>query len=143
MSYQKTLQEWAQEWKQEHLSEDVKKLIAQANFDLWYGSSGLEGEDEEDPYPGFTTATETISDALEDMPSSLYIDEQSDYVSDSEPEGDKCEGCEGMGTYDDEEESKCLDCNGTGYIEPEPYYLVERSDIRAALLGKELAPYIR
>jgi hypothetical protein len=39
--------------------------------------------------------------------------------------------------------TECMDCNGAGYIEPEPYYLVERSDIRAALLGKELAPYIR
>jgi hypothetical protein len=138
MSYQKALQEWAQEWKQEHLSEDIKQLISQANMDLWHGPFW----GEEDAYPGFVPACKEISQALEDMPSSLYIDEQSDYVSDSEPEGDKCDGCSGEGTYDDEEESKCLDCNGTGYIEPEPYYLVERADIRAALVGKELAPYI-
>src|SRR5271163_270507 len=152
--YDKMLQEWASKWKQENLSEQVRKLISQANFDLYYGpvqdgavGDPAEGDEEWNSYPGFTTATKTISQELQALPSDLYIDDMCGDVSEHEPQAEKCESCNGEGVCDNEEDNltpgTCNNCHGHGYFDPEEYWHIERADIRQAIVGKELSEYLR
>lgn len=62
---------------------NVKKAKAAAMQNLYYGPGG------DDPdAPGYTTALETIRDWIDsDMPQTLYYDDQSGSVDESEPEG--------------------------------------------------------
>jgi hypothetical protein len=147
-SYEEALKKWVRTWRDEHLSEDVRKLIKQANYDLFYGpiNDGAVGdpaeEDEElSKYPGFTSACKQIRDALDDLPSDLYLDEESDEVRTSEPEHEKCEACDGEGLVDD---ITCEECQGNCGFEPAgTWYHAERSDILGVVVGKELAAYVR
>jgi hypothetical protein len=157
-NYDKTLQEWATKWKSEHLTPEVVKLLSQANYDLWYGpindgSFGdlAEGDEELQKYPGFTTATRIIAQALTSIPSDLYVDADSGEVLDHAPEEEKCQSCDGEGTVGDDDpthlqvrKETCTDCNGRGAFEaPGDWWHVERPDILKVIVGKELSEYIR
>jgi hypothetical protein len=56
-AYKTALSEWASYAKQE-LDSQITTLIAQANYDLYYGPC------EDEDYPGFSTAVRLISDAI-------------------------------------------------------------------------------
>jgi hypothetical protein len=116
------LRDWAKEKRQE-LGPEIISLIGKAKYDLYYGPSG--GGLEED-YPGFEKATKKISAALDDVvPSTLYIDTQAGGWSDSEPDWEE-EDEEGVRSYHQED-----------------WYKVDRKDLIAALVGDELAQYVR
>jgi len=146
-SYEEALKKWVRTWRDEHLSEDVRKLIKQANYDLFYGpiNDGAVGdpaeEDEElAKYPGFTSACKQIRDAIDGLPSDLYIDTDSGEVRDSEPEAERCEACEGEGVVDG---ITCEECQGHGGFDPSgDWWHAERREIRACLLGTELVSYL-
>jgi hypothetical protein len=110
---QRTLEAWAKEYRAT-LEPNVKRLVDQANFDLYNGPSG-----NDDDFPGFTTATRTIADALDDLPSVLYVDLGCEGWQDVEP------------TWD----------HDAGVFE-EDYCRVERHDLIGALVGRELAEYL-
>lgn len=92
------------------LPHKVRSLISQANYDLQLGPVV------DDPqYPGFDTATSTISKALEDANlQSIYYEEWSGFCVNEIPK----------------------DGN------PEDYYEINTDQIKTLLLGKELSPYI-
>lgn len=137
MNDNRAVAEWAKETRAK-LDERLRKLIGQANFDLYYGPSGgglddTEEDGETSPYPGFDTACRTIRTMLEDeIPSHIFVDEQ-DCWWETEPVADECYGCEGAG---------CKDCDGSGSVEPEPYAKVDRRALIQAIVGKELAGYV-
>jgi len=152
-AYTKALTEWAKKWKEENLSEDVRKLISQANYDLWYGpindgavGDPAEGDEELSKYPGFTSACEKIREECDELPSDLYLDTDTGEVRQSEPEPERCETCAGTGEVEAEEGDgveKCADCNGLCGFEPAgDWWHVERREIRHIILGKELAEHI-
>lgn len=157
-SYEKMLAEWAKQWKEEHLTPEVRKLISQANFDLWHGpvkngayGDPAEGDEEWDSYPGFVKACDAIKDSLKELPSDIYLDVDSGFVSESEPEPEKCQTCDGEGSVGDDDptheqvrKDKCTDCNGIGSFEPAgDWWHAETSQIRIAIVGKELSEYVR
>jgi len=127
------LKDWTKETK-ETLDAEVKKLISQANFDLYYGPSGggLDDEDEDGTpaYPGFETACREIRRALSDLPSTVYVDEDSGCWTTTEPSCWTCGGCE--------------ECDGEDLcvLEPGPYVVYERKDLIRAIVGRELAEYV-
>jgi hypothetical protein len=111
------------------VGDDIKRLIRLANWDLYYGP-GVDYTESSEPiaddgetWPGFSKACREIRDALD--VGTLYIDDQSDCVSDREPECqcDNREDCDG---------SCCND-----------WYSVEPRDVLSIVVGKELAPYVR
>lgn len=164
----KELQGWATEFRKTLLDE-TKRLIGQAKYDLWFGPSGG-GLDDADPcddcggvgawdgktcdtckgsgelgvYPGFEIACERICEALEDVPSVLFFDVQCGGWSEKEPSPDECQACSGTGFFDGDED-ECIDCRGEGSFEPdwEAYVKIERPQLIVALVGKELAEYVR
>jgi hypothetical protein len=157
-SYQKLLMEWAKKWKAEHLTPEVRKLISQANFDLYNGpvkdgafGDPAEGDEEWSSYPGFSKACKLIAEALNDLPSDLYLDTDSDFVSEIEPQPEKCQTCDGEGTVGDDDptheqvrKDKCSDCDGRGSFDPAgEWYHAEPFEIRNAIVGKELSEYVR
>jgi hypothetical protein len=133
-AFDRTLKAWAAEFLGT-LSDETRNLIMSANRDLW------EGPHAEDGYPGFVRATLAIREALEDVPSTLWIDVGAEYWSTSEPKAEPCETCSGNG-YDSDDQT-CPDCT-EGWVEPftEETYRVERRDLVRALVGKELAEYL-
>jgi hypothetical protein len=141
---------WAHAWREEHVTKELQTLINLANWDLYYGPTLPGDSDETADYPGFTTACKRIADALDDLPSSLYVDDQSsDCYSESEPEPEECPTCEGTGTPesngqvdDDGEDLECPDCCGRGQFEPGEYWRFDRRDLKVAIVGKELAGYV-
>lgn len=137
MKYDKVLQVYAKEWKEKFLSEDVLKLIAQATSDLYNGPVVEEG------YPGFVSACVQIKEALHSLPSYIYIDTQSESVSEHEPQSQECHTCGGTGKNSAEDET-CDTCDGTGKQAPvwEDFAEIDSVQIRIAILGKELASYI-
>jgi len=157
-AYEKLLAEWAKKWKEENLSKEVRKLISQADFDLWHGpvkdgayGDPAEGDEEWFSYPGFTKACEAIAVALQQLPSDLYLDTDSGETSEKEPEPERCETCKGEGSVAvdrteewDEHTGKCQDCNGRGSFDPAgEWWHAERREIRTAIVGKELSEYVR
>jgi hypothetical protein len=159
-AYDRTLKAWAKQWSDENVTPDVQKLINLATFDLYYGPAGLEAdepardeygnENEWAGYPGFTSACERIAEVVDDVPSTLWLDVDAEGWTDVEPEWEHpCERCEGSGSIPNSDPGtwpslECLDCNGTGYMgEPTDYYYqVEREDLIAAVVGRELAKYL-
>jgi hypothetical protein len=149
-AYERTLDAWAKAWKTENLTDETRELIMQAVHDLWHGplfeavnvSEGL-------GYPGFTTACKRIREALDDMPRELFIDCDCEQWQTEEPEATKCETCNGQGMLDDNADgncSQCEDCKGAGSFgayEFGEWYKVEYEDLVAAIVGKELAGYVR
>jgi hypothetical protein len=131
----KALTKWALKWKDEYLSTEVRILIGQAITDLYEGTLF------DETYPGFTTACNTIKQALLDLPSNLYIDLDTDDVSETEPQAEECEGCKEDNTtvFDHD----CLVCGNTGSVDPGgEWYHVERAEIKAAVVGKQLSGYV-
>jgi hypothetical protein len=127
--FDSAIKAWASETKAA-LPAEVRTLISQANFDLYYGPSGGGLDDEDSTYPGFTTACRRIREALSDaVPSTLYVDED-DCYSTTEPSAESCGGCE--------------DCSGEDLcvVEPTAYASVDRAVLVRALVGRELAGYV-
>lgn len=125
----KALTRWAKQWKEENLTEEVRSRISQATTDLYYGTVI------DDDYPGFITATKEITQALQALPFDVYIDLDTDEVSEKEPQQQEECGCE--------DPSECDTCEGTGTIETGgEWYHVERAEIKAAVVGKQLSGYV-
>jgi hypothetical protein len=156
--YDRILEAWSKKWKEENLTDEVRKLINQANFDLYYGpiNDGAIGDPAEDDeelkkYPGFSKAVAIIIKALDDLPSDLYLETETGFVSESEPQPEKCQTCDGEGTVGDDDpthrqvrEDRCTDCDGRGCFDTTgDWWHVERRDILIAILGKELSSYVR
>ena len=144
---ERTLEAWAKEQRQA-LDATIRQRIQQANYDLYFGPVGdgavgdpADGSDDWAGYPGFTKATAEIADALDAVPSRLFLDVDAEYWTDHEPEGEKCEECHGEGATEGE---KCDLCNGVGVIEPawECWYEVDRKELLRAIVGKELVAYL-
>ena len=105
------------------LPEEIQMLITQATYDLYYGPWGVE-EIDGYIYPGFASACDQISDAVDEV-SDLYIDIQSGEAFEHEPE-----------PWTDEETGEV--------VEPyyEDWYHLDRKEVLKYLVGKELATYI-
>ncbi len=101
-----------------NLPNNIKTLISQAKYDLYYGPIVDDPE-----YPGFSTATSLISQALEDV-NDLWIDTFAGSYSTSEPEP----------IEDDEGET----------IEPtyEDYLHLSRERVQQHIVGTELGKYL-
>ena len=125
---------WRAQWAAENLDADTERLITQATYDLYFGPIGDDDEDAP-PYPGFETACDRIKLALRDLPSTLYLFDDWEDWSETEPEAHTCEECKGDGGPCD----FCVD----GSVDPEPYYALDRSEVVRIVVGKELAEYVR
>ena len=132
----RTLAAWAKEYRAQ-LDPSIVKLIEGAKQDLHFGPA----YGEESDFPGFETACLAIKSALEDVPSTLYVDTDAEVWQESEPSAYECPECVGNGVPTDDD---CPGCAGSGKVEPylEETYQVERRDLVRALVGKELAEYV-
>ena len=137
----KVLASWRKKFL-DSLAPETRKLISQANWDLYYGpiGDGAYGDPCDDPdsefkgYPGFSAATHLISEALDSLPSTLYVDADCDQWQEREPEHERCEACEGEG---------CNDCNGRGGWEASgDWWRFEREDLKKEIVGQELLAYV-
>lgn len=92
-----------------------------------------EGDKVEEVYTGLVGGV--LRDFIENLPSELYIEEFSEDVMEVEPEG----------YWEDEDEEEYEDEYDTVkedtrvWIEPEPYVVVDREEIVAALFGRTIA----
>lgn len=145
-AYERTLRAWAAEWRAANLGEDryTRELIANANYDLWYGPHDYEN------WPGFETACREIKRALKSVPSTLYVDTDAECWTETEPpQYEQCPDCEGgwaTGIPESDGEA-CETCDGTGEIESATpsdggWWEVSRRDLVRAIVGKELAEYV-
>lgn len=143
--------EWAKGWRLAHMDEPTRKLVSQANYDLWYGPVGngavgdpAEGDHDWDEYPGFTSACEKITDALETLPRTLFIDTACHLWQETEPQSEECDACDGLGNTIEDESEPCEVCNGQHWIEPfwEDWLKLDRKDLKQLIVGKELAQYV-
>ncbi len=84
-------------WLYSKLDEPTCRLLNKATFDLWYGPVGIEAEDDEDePYPGFETATDRIIDVLDEWAgTTLWYNTGYGGLLETEPEGELIEGEDG------------------------------------------------
>lgn len=139
-AYERTLAAWATEFRT-GLPEEIRRLIAQAKMDLHFGCS-------EDDFPGFETACQKIIPALSELPSTLYLDTDSETWSTERPESSyECEDCDGEGMVCEpgtDLEDTCETCDGEGRVEydNENWYEVDKKALRTAVVGKELAEYV-
>ena len=112
------------------IDEETETLINQVNFDLFYGPSGLD-----DDYPGYQTAMDTLSRIFDEVPTVLFIEVSSEYVTDKEPEPCvPCLECDGDG-------EPCEYCDGEGWTEEslEDWSQLDRRQALAMVVGSELA----
>jgi hypothetical protein len=110
------------------LPPELARLRTLAIADLWHGplASREAADDDGEPWPGFSAAVAQLSEWADDnLPSTVWYDEDCGSLSTSEPEGSE-----------DEETGE--------WIEPylETTYLVERSEILAAVFPRQLAGYL-
>src|ERR1700733_11093979 len=94
-AYDRVLKEWRKEWCDTNIDAETNKLINLASYDLIYsapcdGSVSDPPTDEygnENEWSGydFTRACEKIGKALENLPSALYIDVETEYWSETAP----------------------------------------------------------
>lgn len=112
------------------MPKDVERAGRLASWDLWNGpltcceecgSDSLSTCACEHPYPGFQRACDVVSRWADENVGTLYLEIDTGYVSSEEPQGEEIDG---------------------EYVEPLPYYVIERGDILAALFGRELASYL-
>jgi hypothetical protein len=103
-AFRRTLTAWADEYRAEN--PDLDEAIACATYDLYFGP----GADPESM--GFETALGIIKAAMQEVPSTLYVDVDAEIV-----------------TEDEEDASEYT-------------YTADLRDIKRALFGKELAPYV-
>ena len=136
------------------LDDSIVRLIDQATWSLNFGP-GCENDEGDDgeAFPGFETACERIREALDqaNVRSSLYVDMGGEpLVLDHEPDQyEDCYECDGTGEANADEEAsmcepECRACNGSGRVEAflEETYHVDSRDVKAAIVGKDLAEYV-
>ena len=128
-AYERVLEGWAKDYRKEHFTPEVAKALRLANYDLHFGppcqsDCCAEPTDEygnENEWSGFSfeKACIAIKEALQDLPSKLYIDVMCEDYSTSLPEQEECSECnDGMIRNDEGDEIKCSNCNGEGVFEP-------------------------
>lgn len=124
----RALENWASSKKAE-LHPRIKRLIALANWNLYYGPSMLGQDDDEDTedgskvkWPGFTEACREIANATEDI-SDVWVDIQSENVQTSEPEAE-------------------VDGEEVFEVCWEDWAMVEARQVKAVFFGSELAQHI-
>lgn len=117
-----------EEWAKAKVNEQTMHLIHLANSDLYYGPLYFDSQGEQCLWCDksakqfdFSAACQTIRDALDDLPSTVYYNHMNEEIEDKAPEA-----------YEDEDGK---------WIEPwwEDYYEV---DVKDELLGSELKSYI-
>jgi hypothetical protein len=143
-AYDRTVAAWAQQWKADNLDAKTIKLIMQANQDLYEGPFPSDED-----YPGFITACRTIKAALQDIPSVLYIDTETETWQEKKPEGERCDQCQGIGAIEMNDSvlglvsEKCAICWGLGCFDPiGDWWKANQKNLKIALVGKELASYV-
>ncbi len=137
--HDQTLYEWARQFRAT-LSPETRQLIAEAQFDLLFGPNGL--DDIEGNWPGFGTALFLISEALEAVPSVLYIDTMIGCWSETEPEPTACDACHGE-VPENENDYQCPVCLGNAEVVCSGDYVkVERRQLISAIVGKEMGAYL-
>ena len=112
-----------------------QRLINAAHFDLWHGPHGAGWEPDGDgwQYPGWDAAADAIGELVSLLPSTLYYDADCAYVTDSEPEGYWTE------PEEDADPDGADEPFTPEWVEPAPYYVLDRADITRAMLGPDLA----
>jgi hypothetical protein len=123
---------WVKDYR-EAMSRELHDLITMAKMDLYFGPY-YEEDDPERPtkWPGFITACKRIYDALDDIPSRIWVAEYDpECWQDLEP--DTC-------AHECGEEPPDGMCNGAHYGD---FYQFDRAQLIEALLGKELIHYVR
>lgn len=147
MNWKQPLKVWADDYRKTMLNQHVQDLIRMANYDLHFGpcngfgpcsDCGEPGETQTE-WLGFEKATVEIAAALDDAPRTLWVDTVCDIVSDVRPaETDPCYQCEGL-------DKDCELCQGHGEINAcfEDIVEIDRREILAAIVGKDLAEYVR
>lgn len=146
---------WAKDWKAENIDEPTRRLIPLANFDLYHGpvGDGAYGDPaDDDPeewagYPGFSKAADAIARALDALPSALFLDVDTGYCQESEPDPERCEDCDGSGETtmwgDNVIVVRCDACHGRGCFEASgEWYRLDRGELKRAIVGNELAQYV-
>jgi hypothetical protein len=133
--FEKTLQQWAKQWKTENLTEEDRRIINQANMDLYMGCH-------EEDYPGWEDALALIKTALKEVPSILYVDTYAEDWTENDPSmepWEKCSECD-----DTPNEEGCAVCFGEGVVETclEGWYSIERKQLVQAIVGRELVSYL-
>jgi len=155
-AYDRVLETFAKDYRKQHFDAEVAKAVRLANYDLHFGppcasdccAPATDEHGNENEWSGFSfeEACIAIKEALEDLPSKLYIDVMCEDYSDSEPQYEDCPVCDksGMTVNDEGDEIKCDNCNGEGIFEPdyENIYEVERLQLIKAIVGKELSNYV-
>ena len=146
----KALKLWAADWKNDYLNEHVRTLIAQSTYELWYGPTI---GDWEETYPGFQSACIAILQALENLPSDLYINVEDGCWQEMAPDLIKCDTCDGEGEIilyhtddlnkeDEIDRTQCPACKGRGCFDAEGWYKIDRQQLKEVVVGKELAQYV-
>lgn len=107
-----------------NLSDDIRRLIRLANYDLYNGPIGE--PDDGKPWPGFSKACDIVKEYMPD--GDIWIDDQSDEIMDSEPNWwyPECE---------DENPDEI-------YYNSEDVAVYHKRDIVKILVGSELAGYV-
>lgn len=146
MTINDTAKATAAEWLKGKLSARVLRLIALADWSLHCGpdmDGQDDGEDSEDgslvKWSGFESACDEIRAAFDDLPGELWVDTQSDNVSESEPEADEYEDVNPDYDPEDEDSEEFV----TVQVFPEwgDYRKFEGAELRRLVLG-EMAEYV-
>ena len=88
----------------------------------------LDGDILEETYVGIVA--QTLRDYIDGLPCALYVEENSGFVSNCEPEGE----------WLNEDYEPCdSDDEGAQWFEPEQYYTVERKNIVESIFGRTIA----
>lgn len=152
---EKELKAWAMEYRKESFTDEVRKAINLATYDLWYSapSDGSVNDPPTDEYGNenewsgydFVKACKLIKDACEEVPSELWIDIDAEMCwQTEEPTTTKCDECDdGFHINESWQKVICEYCDGTGWVEPAgSWYRVKRIDLLNALVGKALAEHL-
>lgn len=142
----RALSKWAGEQKAA-LHPRIQRLIALANWDLYYGPT-MDGQDDDEDtedgskvrYPGFSEACREISDAIEGIVQDVYIDIQCEHVQTSEPEPDSYEDANPDYDPDDEDSEEFITV--VNEVCWEDWHKVDAKEVKAALVGGELAQHV-
>jgi hypothetical protein len=126
----KALDKWAKK-ELAKLPRKIRRLINQADFDLWYGPC------QDKSWPGFITATKLIHAAIENIHcSDVWIDLQCEEIMTSEPQG--------FWDENPDHDPNDADSEKQVWVEPcwDDVYHVETFEVKRAMFGKELAHYL-
>lgn len=139
------LSKWIEERKK-YLHKRVLRLIALAQWDLYY--SNMDGQDDDEDtddgekvvYPGFVAACWEISNGIENLPREVWVNIQWEGVEESEPQSDSYE--DENPDYDPNDNNSEPFVTVTNEVDWSDYRKIEWGQIKAALVGGELAKYI-